>query len=115
MEIKTVNLKGKEYAPVSERLAAFHEAYPNSSIDNTYDFKEGWCIFKSVITPDVGMPDRAYSGHSMGQVTKEKALEKLETVAVGRALAFMGFAADGSIASLEEMQKFYGNEETIHS
>lgn len=107
--MKTINLKGKKYAPVGERVNAFHEAYPNNSIITSYEFKDGWCIFKAVVTPDIES-DKQYTGHSLGKVNTEKALEKLETVSVGRALAFAGFAPDGSIASADEMQKFYEGE-----
>lgn len=106
MEIKTVNLKGKAYAPVGERIKAFHEKYQqNTSIETNVEFKEGWAYVKAVIKFD----NKTFNGHSFGKLTAEKALEKLETVAVGRALAFSGFAPDGTIASYEEMEKFDGN------
>ena len=35
-----------------------------------------------------------------------KSFEKLESIAVGRALAFAGFSADGEIASFEEMEEY---------
>lgn len=103
-----MNLKGKQYAPVGERIKALHDTYSNTKIETQYDFKEGWCIFKATLTPDVEKPDRFFTGHSMGKVATEKALEKLETVAIGRALAIGGFAPDGTIASYEEMEKFEG-------
>jgi hypothetical protein len=106
MEIKTVTLQGRAYAPVGERIKALHEEYPNAKLKTSYEFKEGYAIFKAVFTPDVEKPTRYFTGHSFGQVNKEKALEKLETVAVGRALAIGGFAPDGTIASAEEMEKF---------
>ena len=108
MEIKTIDLKGKKYAPVGNRVNAFHEKHKGSSIKTSYQFQEGWCIFKATIRPDAEKPDIVYTGHSMGKVATEKALEKLETVAVGRALAFGGFSPDGTIASYEEMTKFNG-------
>ena len=107
MEIKTVKLQGKEYAPVGERIKAFHETYSkDTSIETNVEFKEGWAYVKATIKFD----GKIFNGHSFGKLEKEKALEKLETVAVGRALAFSGFAPDGSIASYEEMEKFNGNE-----
>jgi hypothetical protein len=109
MEIKTINLKGKSYAPVGERINAFQHTHKNASIKTSYDFKEGWCIFKAKVTPDLEKSERFFTGHSMGKVGTEKALEKLETVAIGRALAIAGFAPDGTIASYEEMEKFNGN------
>ena len=107
MKIKTVDLKGKAYAPVGERIKALHEEHQACKIKTSYEFKEGWVIFRAVLTPDIiAEPTRYFTGHSFGKVDKEKALEKLETVAIGRALAIGGFAPDGTIASAEEMQKF---------
>jgi len=47
------------------------------------------------------------TGHSLSEdLSEPKTLEKAESVAVGRALAFAGYAADSSIASAEEMEDF---------
>ncbi len=104
---KTINLGqgGKiiEYAKVSARVGEFHKLYKKPSIITTFEFKEGWAIFKAVVTPDVADPSRCFSGTSMGKAGAVKAFEKLETIAVGRALAFAGLLSDGEIASNEEM------------
>jgi hypothetical protein len=102
MEIKTINLKGKAYAPVSERVAQFHREHAKGNINTMYEFKEGFCIFKATIAFD----DRTFNGHAFGKVGTEKAFEKLESVAVGRALAFAGYLAGGEIASYDEMENF---------
>lgn len=45
------------------------------------------------------------TGHAIAtDLDEEKGLEKAESVAVGRALAFAGYSADSSIASTEEME-----------
>ena len=41
-----------------------------------------------------------------------KALEKLETISTGRALAFLGYMKDGRIASTEEMEEFNSYKES---
>lgn len=111
--MKTINLKGKQYAPVSERIKAFHEAvnqdsdYQMPSILTEVHFADGWVWFKATISYARG----EYTGHALGKVDAEKAFEKLETVAVGRALANAGFAVDGEIASLDEMERFQANTE----
>lgn len=47
------------------------------------------------------------SGHAIAEdLSEPKSLEKAESVAVGRALAFAGYSADASIASAEEMEDF---------
>ena len=51
-------------------------------------------------------------GESKQMHNKEKDFEKTQTVAIGRGLAFLGFMGD-EIASKEEMDQFYRNDETI--
>ena len=115
MEIKTVTLKGKEYAPVHERIKAFHDKYKQGSITTSYEFKEGYVIFKATVTPLVDKneewtQERYFTGHAFGKVGTEKAFEKIESVAIGRALAIAGFGADGSIASFEEIQQWQAKD-----
>lgn len=104
---KTINLSqgGREieYAKVSSRVAEFHKLNKQTSIRTTFEFKEGWAIFKAMVIPDVANLERYFNGSSIGKVGATKAFEKLETIAVGRALAFAGFLSDGEIASIEEM------------
>ena len=55
------------------------------------------------------------TGHAFVKVTEktiEKQFEKLETIAVGRALALLGYSADGEIASSEEMEEFLADKES---
>ena len=40
------------------------------------------------------------------KVKQEKGFEKNETIAIGRALAILGYAGSGEIASSEEMEEF---------
>lgn len=111
---KTMNLgKGGAniaYAKVPARVAEFHKDNKNGKIETSYEFKDAQLIFKATVTPDHEKPTRYFTGTSFGKVTNDKSLEKLETVAVGRALAFAGYLADGEIASAEEMEK---HEDTV--
>lgn len=96
-----------DYAKVSSRLAEFLKKEKNASIRTDYEFKEGWVIFKATLVPDITDFNRFFNGTSMGKTDKVKAFEKLETIAVGRALAFAGYLSSGEIASEEEMEVFY--------
>lgn len=96
-----------DYAKVSARVAEFLKDNKNASIATTYEFKEGWVIFKATVYPDAEKQSRVFHGTSLGKVGAIKAFEKLETIAVGRALAFAGYLSDGEIASDEEMDKFH--------
>lgn len=104
----TVDLKGKEYATVPERLRLFREDSPNGSIITDYKFLEdGKVVFTTYILKDKNKPESGdATGHSMGEAKNDKGFEKLETISIGRALAILGYLASGDIASSEEMEAF---------
>lgn len=115
VKIERKNKEGRvtatfDYAKVSARVAEFNLTHTNGSIRTQYTNENGWTLFRATIIPDVKIPERYFTGTSLGKLGSEKALEKLETIAVGRALAFAGFLSDGEIASSEEMDKY---QETI--
>lgn len=111
----TINKGGVKvvYAKVVDRVGEFHKAFPSGMIKTEYDFKNDFVCFKAYILPDYTKPERYFTGTSMGKIGTEKALEKIETLAVGRALAFAGFLADGEIASAEEIQKYNDTEVVV--
>lgn len=110
---KAVNIKGKEYVLVQDRVLYFNEHYPKGSIytDATYSLELKAWVVKADVWPDgQGMGSRKFTGHSQaivgeGTVNKTAALENAETSAVGRALAFMGIGVIESIASADEIHK----------
>lgn len=112
----TIDLKGKAYAQVKDRIKEFRADCPNGDIITTPTVTDTSIIFKAYILKDKSNPASASAtGHSMAKVTEknvEKQFEKQETIAVGRALALLGYASDGEIASGEEMEEFleYQNE-----
>lgn len=106
-KLKTISLKGKQYIQVNERVSYFNEIFPQGMITAEPTFKDETVYFKATIFPDSKNKDRFFVGHSFGSLKGEKALEKLETVAVGRALAFMGIGIVDGIASADEMANFH--------
>lgn len=105
---KTIDLKGKQYAQVKDRLKEFRSAHPRALIETTPIVQEdGRVMFKARILSDKADPHSAEAtGHALSEKKGEKEFEKLETIAVGRALALLGYASDGEIASSEEMEEF---------
>lgn len=105
---KTIDLKGKSYAQVKDRLAEFRTANPNGLIETHPVIQaDGQILFKARIVKDKGDVNSAEAtGHALGANKGEKAFEKLETIAVGRALSLLGYASDGEIASSDEMEEF---------
>lgn len=109
---QTISLQGKAYAQVKDRLKEFRQDCPNGLIDTSFTIADKFITFKARILKDKSKPESAEStGHAMGENKGAKAFEKLETIAVGRALALLGYAQDGDIASSEEMQEFMEYQE----
>lgn len=106
----TIDLKGKAYAQVKDRLKEFRADNPNGLIETIPTLSDTSLIFKARIVKDKSNPSSAEAtGHSFARVTEknvEKMFEKQETIAVGRALALLGYASDGEIASSDEMEEF---------
>lgn len=106
-KIKTISLQGKEYAQVKDRIKAFREKTTNGSITTDVEYKDGVAIMKATVISDLSSENsKRATGQAFGKVDGQKAFEKLETIAVGRALAFMGYMTDGAVASSEEMEQF---------
>lgn len=112
-KVATMSLQGNEYAKVAERLKAFREACPNGLIDTKPALQDdGQILFTARVLKDKSKPESGEAtGHALGKNTGNKAFEKLETIAVGRALALLGYLASGEIASSEEMEEFLAHKE----
>jgi hypothetical protein len=117
--MKTINIKGKEYIPVVERVKEFHRLYPNGSIETEVISNDASrVIVKATVRPfklylnrseEMALADHIFKGHSQAEWGKGMmgavALEVAETSAVGRALGFAGIGIDTGIASADEMRK----------
>lgn len=112
-KVKTINLQGKEYAQVADRIKQFREDNPNGLISTEPQFLEdGQIMFTAKVIKDKSKEESAEStGHALGGNKGQKSFEKLETIAIGRALALLGYMASGEIASSEEMEEFYQYKE----
>lgn len=96
------------HAKVKDRLMAFWEENPNGKIETKpHIMNDGRVMFSANILRDKSdIASREATAHALGTTTGDKDFEKLETIAVGRALALLGYATDGEIASSEEMEEF---------
>ncbi len=99
--------KGVKYAKVSTRVKAIHEDTKQCSIETSVEFKDNHALFEARVTTPKGV----YVGHSLGKTNQHKAFEKLETIAIGRALSFAGYLASGEIASAEEMEDIVSGQQ----
>ena len=106
-QLDTVNIKGKDYVQVNDRVKAFRSVCPGGVIETEMVYYEGGRVmFKATVK---GQDDRilatGYAEEKEGStmINKTSFIENCETSAVGRALGFAGIGIDGSMASAEEV------------
>lgn len=107
-EIKKTDIKGKQYAEVSERILAFRKLNPNGRIiTEIVDKTENDVTIKATIYDEneKELATGYASEVKKGLVNSISMLENCETSAIGRALGFCGFGIDNGIASGQDMQK----------
>ena len=105
--MEMTKIKGKEYAPVSERVKAFKETTGDrgSILTELVTLSVDEVVFKATVYVDGAAIATGYAWEqrTASNVNKTSYVENCETSAVGRALAFAGYGIDGSIASAEEV------------
>lgn len=97
-----------DYEPVEDRIRAFYKDHPQGRIKTVMLELNGDAVtFRAEIFRELDPePHPAATGHAHGLLTKPKAVEFIETVSIGRALANLNYAKQGARASAEEMQAF---------
>ena len=119
-EIKTTDLKGKEYAEVNQRIKAFRMLFPGGFIrTEIVSIEDGVCVMRAY----VGFYDvatgaehllgtgTAYEKETASYINKTSYIENCETSCVGRALGMAGFGIDTSVASAEEVENAIAQQE----
>ena len=113
-QIKTTDIKGKDYAEVNQRIKAFRMVYPQGSIiTDMISNIDGVCVFKASVISEDGVvlaTGTAYEKENSSFINKTSYIENCETSAIGRALGIAGFGIDVSVASAEEVQNAINNQ-----
>lgn len=106
--IEAMDIKGKKYAAVNQRIKAFRMCYPEGAIVTRLESDEGGrCVFSATVYAEY--PSRilgtgtAYESENASYINKTSYLENCETSAVGRALGMCGFGVETSVSSAEEV------------
>lgn len=112
--MKTVNIKGKDYVEVNERVKYFVKNYVGWSIETELlSNEDGVCTFKATVKDENGTikaTGHAYEKEDSSFINKTSYIENCETSAVGRALGFLGIGIDTSIASSDEVSNAIKNQ-----
>jgi hypothetical protein len=115
MKLKSVNIKGKEYIEVNERIRAFRELYKDYSLEtDIVELNAEYCVLKAIIKNEEGRImsiglAREVNGDTF--INKTSYVENAETSAWGRALGNFGIGISTSIASAEEVTNAVNNQE----
>ena len=114
-----VNIRGKSYTLIAERVAIWNERYPNSKISTEVEHLAcGACVAKATGVPDVDNPAREFTGPACersdeSQMHERNHIEIAETSAVGRMLVFAGISSDGSIASADDVTREMSHQKSF--
>ena len=113
--MKPIDIHGKKYYPVAERVKEFYKQHTTGRIEteiiNITD--DSVLVRAQVFTtnnkdefrlPVLRSTGHAYEEKSWGKINVRSMVENCETSAVGRALAFLNIGISDDIASAEEMQ-----------
>ena len=113
-QIKTINIKGKDYITVNERLKAFRELYKRFSLTSEIThLNENGVIIRASIKDDKGVELASGIAHEVkgsSFINKTSFIENCETSAWGRALGNLGIGIDTSVASADEVINAINNQ-----
>lgn len=115
--MRTVNIKGKEYVQVTERVKAFRQICPGGCIaTEIVSIDESMVIMKTTVTDEDGKvlsTGMAFERPDSSYINKTSFIENCETSAVGRALGWIAIGVDASMASAEELVNALKNQDEI--
>jgi len=115
--MESINIHGKEYITVNERIKYFRENYKDGQIlTELVKHENGFCIFAAqiVICGKIVAIGHAYEKEGSSYINKTSYIENCETSAIGRALGVFGIGIDNSIASADEVQNAVRQQNTIY-
>tara|TARA_Y100001937_G_C7122712_1_gene333426 strand:+ start:1942 stop:2478 length:537 start_codon:yes stop_codon:yes gene_type:complete len=113
-KLKSVNIKGKEYVEVNERLRYFRTTYPSYSLTSEVLEKtdKSILILASILNEEGRVIATGMAEEEKGStfINKTSYVENCETSAWGRALANFGIGLDTSVASADEVKNAIANQ-----
>ena len=114
-KLKTVDIKGKAYVEVNERLKYFRGEYSDYSLISSIEsLTDDRIVIKATISNPEGREIAsgiAYEKEGSNYINKTSFVENCETSAWGRCLANFGIGIDASVASAQEVSNAIHQQE----
>lgn len=114
-----IDVKGKNYIQVNERIKAFRKVYPTGRITtDILTLENGIVTMQTTVADEEGKilaTGLAQEKESSSYINKTSYIENCETSAIGRALGMCGFGIDNNIASAEELVNAITNQEKANN
>lgn len=104
--MEKIQIQGKDYITVNERIKEFRKLHPQGQILNQVMANaDGQVMFQCKIIVDGVLVSTGHSYEKEGSsfINKTSYIENCETSAVGRALGMYGIGIDTSLASADEV------------
>ena len=117
-DLSTVDIKGKDYVVVPQRVKAFRMLYPEGFIlTDILSHENGVIVMQAKAgyydkdgEPKVLGSGLAFEKADSSYINKTSYIENCETSAIGRALGFLGLGIDAAICSAEELINAVSNQ-----
>jgi|TARA_R100001530_G_scaffold134774_1_gene110335 hypothetical protein len=114
VKLKTINIKGKNYVTVNERIKYFREHFTGYSLTSEIThINESGVIIKAELRDPEGNVLATGIGHEKqgsSFINKTSFIENCETSAWGRCLGNFGIGIDESVASADEVANAIKNQ-----
>ena len=112
--MESINIKGKEYITVNERVKEFRRLHPQGQIlTSILANADSQVMFKAEIVVEgvTVATGHAYEKEGSSFINKTSYIENCETSAIGRALGMYGIGIDTSLASADEVKNAVKQQE----
>lgn len=112
--MESIDIKGKQYITVNERVKEFRRLHPQGQIlTQIMANADGQVMFKAEVLVDgvCVATGHAYEKEGSSFINKTSYIENCETSAIGRALGMYGIGIDTSLASADEVKNAVKQQE----
>lgn len=120
-KLVAMDIKGKNYVTVNERIKAFWELFPNGRIYTSITTMEnGFVVMRAEAYEEKEDAEpiatgTAYEKENTTYINKVSYIENCETSAIGRCLGVLGIGIDTSVASFDEVKSSIDQQAKINT